>query len=634
MSTTTLSPSALYCAYLRKSRKDAELEALGQGETLARHAKALNDLAERLGIAIAHTYREVVSGDTIAERPQMRRLLEAVNAGAWAGVLVMDADRLGRGDSIDQGVIMQSFLYSSTLIITPDKIYDPTDDSDSEFFEIKLFFARREYNMIKKRMQRGRLASAMAGSWQSPRAPYGYERCQLPSRKWSLAPVPEQAEIVRSVFRWYADGDAGTSTIARRLNEMGLTTSSGGRWTSSSLTGMLTNPVYIGKVQWNKRVSTVHIEDGRRVKSRPLSEHPVLAEGLHDGIVDPALFERVQAMFAGHAKRPNNVNRPTTNPLAGLVVCGQCGMHMQAKNTPGRRGDFLCCQTQDCPTCSTYIFVVEEAVLGALGEWLGEFEVVEDPLSKNRDRADCAQNGVESDRDGIFCDQPGGQAGMIDEETLADSSGIPRGGADTDSDGKTPPVVSGRRPGGQDVMIEARTLADSSGIPRGGADAADGKTSAVSGRRPGGQAGMIEARTLAEPDPDAQARAAARAQLKEHLRTLESQSDRLYDLLEQGIYTVQVYRQRREELDARIKDAQDGLAALDAAPHADPRRLLVPQLRTVLEGYQAAPTPADKNRLLRTVIDHITYHKTQRCYRNNKLTDHLNLEIIPRVVED
>lgn len=36
----------------------------------------------------------------------------------------------------DQGAIMQSFLYSSTLIITPDKVYDPTEDSDSEFFEI------------------------------------------------------------------------------------------------------------------------------------------------------------------------------------------------------------------------------------------------------------------------------------------------------------------------------------------------------------------------------------------------------------------------------------------------------------------------------------------------------------------
>ena len=65
--------NGLYCAYLRKSRRDMELEALGQGETLARHEKQLSDLASRLGIRIAQTYREIVSGDTIAERPQVRQ---------------------------------------------------------------------------------------------------------------------------------------------------------------------------------------------------------------------------------------------------------------------------------------------------------------------------------------------------------------------------------------------------------------------------------------------------------------------------------------------------------------------------------------------------------------------------------
>ena len=124
-----LDPSGLYAVYLRKSRKDVEMEALGHGETLSRHEQALGDLAARLGIRLAQTYREIVSGDPIAERPEVRRLLEDVNAGMWDGVLVMDVDRLGRGDSIDQGVIMQSFLYSSTLIITPDKIYDPSEDS-------------------------------------------------------------------------------------------------------------------------------------------------------------------------------------------------------------------------------------------------------------------------------------------------------------------------------------------------------------------------------------------------------------------------------------------------------------------------------------------------------------------------
>ena len=135
--------NGIYCAYLRKSRSDCEAEALGFGDTLARHEAELRRTADRLGIHIAQWYREVVSGDTIAARPEVRRLLTDIEENAWDGVLVMDVDRLGRGDSIDQGTIMQTFVISNTLIVTPDKIYDPSDDSDAEFFEIKLFFSRR-----------------------------------------------------------------------------------------------------------------------------------------------------------------------------------------------------------------------------------------------------------------------------------------------------------------------------------------------------------------------------------------------------------------------------------------------------------------------------------------------------------
>ena len=58
-----------YCLYLRKSRADSEAEALGEGETLARHEKALLDLAKKLNLNITAIYREIVSGETIAARP-------------------------------------------------------------------------------------------------------------------------------------------------------------------------------------------------------------------------------------------------------------------------------------------------------------------------------------------------------------------------------------------------------------------------------------------------------------------------------------------------------------------------------------------------------------------------------------
>ena len=519
---TTLNPSGLYCAYLRKSRRDLELEALGQGETLARHEKQLSELAERLGITVGHWYREIVSGDTIAARPQVQRLLEDVNAGRWDGVLAMDVDRFGRGDSIDQGVIMQTFLYTSTLIVTPDKIYDPNDDSDAEFFEVKLFFSRREYSAIKKRMQRGRLASVSDGCYMGPRPVYGYERAKLKGRKgWTLKIVPEKAEIVRSIFSWYADGmdgrEVGAAVIANRLNDMGLRTDLGHRFLPSGVRHLLQNPTYIGKVQWNQRVTTTRFENGVRVRKRLPCPDAMLIDGLHEPIIDRALWDRVQQMFAGHVKRPKNAQALGRNPLAGLVACGVCGRTMQRKPDYHGRPDHLFCPTPHCATASAYIPVVESAVLEIFRGWIREFDSPE--------------------------------------------------------------------------AVEA-------------------------------------ARAAAEAD--AAARQAARRQIEAQLSTLADQQARLYDLVEQGVYSPSLFAQRRDELNTRAEQLRATLADLDATPAPDPRATILPQVKTVLATYSSTDDPTERNALLRTVVDHITFHKTVRNYRNTAPGEHLTLEIYPR----
>ena len=90
-----------YAIYLRKSRADMDAEAHGEGETLARHRTALLELAQKRTLPIGTIYEEIVSGDTIAARPQMQRLLTEVEAGIWEGVLVMEVERLARGETID-----------------------------------------------------------------------------------------------------------------------------------------------------------------------------------------------------------------------------------------------------------------------------------------------------------------------------------------------------------------------------------------------------------------------------------------------------------------------------------------------------------------------------------------------------
>lgn len=161
-----------YCCYLRKSRKDAEAEAHGQGETLARHQKRLEEYASSVGIKISKFYKEVVSGETIASRPVMQQLLADVESGMWTGVLVVEVERLARGNTLDQGIVSNAFQYSNTKIITPLKTYVPNNEYDEEYFEFGLFMSRREYKKINQRLHAGILASVQEGKHVGSAAPY------------------------------------------------------------------------------------------------------------------------------------------------------------------------------------------------------------------------------------------------------------------------------------------------------------------------------------------------------------------------------------------------------------------------------------------------------------------------------
>ena len=139
-------------AYLRKSRMEEGLET---AEVLRKHHAALDECARRHGLVVLDYFSEVVSGESLYARPQMLRLLEAVEAGRCDAVLCMDLDRLSRGRMRDQGLILDAFRDSGTRIVTPEKVYDLTDEMDDELAEFKTFMSRREYKIINKRLRRG-----------------------------------------------------------------------------------------------------------------------------------------------------------------------------------------------------------------------------------------------------------------------------------------------------------------------------------------------------------------------------------------------------------------------------------------------------------------------------------------------
>ncbi len=69
-------------------------------------------LSESRELNVVEICEEVVTGDSIAVRPEVQKVLQLVETGNYAGVIVMEVERLARGDTIDQGIIAQTFKYS------------------------------------------------------------------------------------------------------------------------------------------------------------------------------------------------------------------------------------------------------------------------------------------------------------------------------------------------------------------------------------------------------------------------------------------------------------------------------------------------------------------------------------------
>ena len=352
--------------YLRKSR-DEDNEA--KEETLARHEKMLNDYCKRNKLNVVAIYKEVVSGESIANRPEMQRLLEDVNLGLYTGVVCIEIERLSRGNQIDQCEILEVFKKSNTKIYTLQKIYDLSkEEIDEEFFEFSLFMSRREYKIIRRRMERGRAQAMKEGYYTGSITPYGYTKVK-DGRGFVLVADPKEAEIVRLIFEKYAGGD-GILTICRYLNDKGILTRKGCKWGNATIRQILTNPTHIGKINVIKRDDVY--------------------EGKHEGIIDIETFNTVQAILNSHEAKVKG-KQALKNPLATILKCGICGRVM--RRCPNGRGSYVYrCITHGCKNRRIVCPAIETALLEKLKTELKDFNYLldnyEDELKSKHQKRD------------------------------------------------------------------------------------------------------------------------------------------------------------------------------------------------------------------------------------------------------
>jgi len=373
----------VYVMYLRKSRADVEAEKLGEMETLKRHEEILTNLAARQGLFVGKTYKELVSGETIAARPEIQKVISECYEGKYKGIIIIDVDRLSRGNQADMQTIMDCLKYSNNreglLVVTPTKTYDVAHNpDDEEYMEFVLFMSRREYKTIQKRLERGRRQAVVEGQFMGSYRPYGYNILKTKVYR-TLELHPEEAAIVKNIFEWTVDKNMTPGEIARKLTDLHVPTYSGDpEWSLATIKTILTNPTYKGKVRWNDRMVVKSMTNGQLVKSRPRSNHTrhyMEYDGLHKAIVSDELWQEAQKNFK-HDKTKSGES--LQNPLAGLIVCAKCQKAMVYagyKHKTNVAPRILHRQSQLCKVKSAFMSDVMDAFVHGLKLYLEDYEM-------------------------------------------------------------------------------------------------------------------------------------------------------------------------------------------------------------------------------------------------------------------
>lgn len=324
--------SKTWLMYLRKSRQDDPNETVE--EVLAKHEVLLQELALReLGRTIPEEYifREIVSGERIADRRELQKVLRAIESSDVAGILCRDCARLSRGDLIDCGTLMSTLQYTSTLVATPMMIYDLEDKKLRQFFQDELLRGSYYLDYTKEVLITGReVAVTKRGAYIGSYAPYGYKKVKI-GKLCTLEPHETEADVVRMIFNLYVNEDMTFYSIGRKLDAMGIKPRTGDTWRDTTLRQIIANHHYDGKVIWGKRKTKTSIEEGKPVRRRRWADDDqyTIVDGMHPALVDHETFVKA------NEKRTNNPriirDLKLSNPLAGILVCSKCGHAMQRR---------------------------------------------------------------------------------------------------------------------------------------------------------------------------------------------------------------------------------------------------------------------------------------------------------------
>ena len=325
--------------------------------------------AEREGMGIVAVYHDrAKSGASVFGRDGLMALMLAAKARSFDVLLVEHTDRLSR-DMGDLADIHKRLTFAGIAI----RAVHSGVTMDTATIGLFGLVGQMQREDGAKKVRRGMAGVVRDGRHAGGRA-YGYR--PVPGQPGVLSIDEVEAAIVRRILAAYVDGQSPRA-IAGALNAERVPPPRGVRWNASTIngcksrgTGILDNPLYGGRIVWNRVRMLKDPETGRRI-SRPNAESerqavevPALA------LVDAATIAAVRHRREQRTRAGSNTRTPR-RMLSGLLRCGTCGSGMTAHDRD-RAGKvrLRCSAVRESGSCTHKRTYYAEAIEAATVEGL------------------------------------------------------------------------------------------------------------------------------------------------------------------------------------------------------------------------------------------------------------------------
>lgn len=308
--------------YIRVSTdKQEELSPDAQKRLLLEYAK-------KNGIIINDEFVFIengISGKKAEKRPEFMKMIALAKSKNHPldVILVWKFSRFARNQ--EESIVYKSLLKKNNVDVV--SVSEPLIDGPFGSLIERIIEWMDEYYSIRLsgEVYRGMTENALRGRYQCS-APLGYKM-----ENGIPVIVYEEAEIVRKIFNMYVEENLGMFTIAKKLNEYGCHTKSGGNFERRAIEYILKNPVYCGMIRWNYSEGS-----NRRLKDK--SEW-IIREGNHEPIISKDLFNaaasRYENEYHSQKKKPSGTYK---HWLSGLVKCSVCGRSLSSSTSKNRYG--------------------------------------------------------------------------------------------------------------------------------------------------------------------------------------------------------------------------------------------------------------------------------------------------------